>query len=240
LLLVLAFAWWQLGRLQGWSIRPWVWFATAWITLLVTLDWPVGKLGAGYLASVHTAQFLLLTLLVGPALVRSVPRDGWQAMAPAGSRRLRILRMMARPLPALLCYNVLVVTSHFPGVVDTAMTTQAGSFAIDLAWLLAGASLWWPILGPKHVISLGVFGKMAYLFAATVVPTIPAMMMAFSDWPLYRLYELAPRVSVHFTANEDLKLAGLTMKLIGDIPLWIAAIVVFFRGTAAQGELVDA
>jgi hypothetical protein len=28
--------------------------------------------------------------------------------------------------------------------------------------------------------------------------------------------------------------------LIGDIPLWIAAIVVFFRGTAAQGEMVDA
>jgi cytochrome c oxidase assembly factor CtaG len=226
--------------MQQWPERPWGWFAAAWITLLVTLDWPIGKLGAGYLASVHTAQFLLLTLLVGPALVRSIPREGWQAIAPPGSRRLRILRMMARPLPALLCYNALVVTSHFPGVVDTAMTTQAGSFGIDLAWLLAGVSLWWPILGPQRVVSLGVFGKMAYLFAATVVPTIPAMMMAFSDWPLYRLYELAPRVSVHFTANEDLKLAGLTMKLIGDIPLWIAAIVVFFRGTAAQGEMVDA
>ena len=36
------------------------------------------------------------------------------------------------------------------------------------------------------------------------------------------------------------KLAGLTMKLIGDVPLWITAIVVFFRGAGAEGDLVDA
>ncbi len=29
------------------------------------LDWPIGKLGAGYLASAHTIEFLLLTLLAG-------------------------------------------------------------------------------------------------------------------------------------------------------------------------------
>ena len=30
------------------------------------------------------------------------------------------------------------------------------------------------------------------------------------------------------------------LKLIGDVPLWIAAMVVFFRGVTAQGEMVDA
>jgi hypothetical protein len=65
-------------------------------------------------------------------------------------------------------------------------------------------------------------------------------MMVFSDWPIYQLYELAPRVWVHFTANQDLKLAGLSMKLIGDVPLWLTAMVVFFRGTTAQGEMVNA
>ena len=88
---------------------------------------------------------------------------------------------------------------------------------IDLSWLLAGMLLWWPILAPARFIRLGGSGKMAYLFGATVVPTIPAMMMVFSDWPLYRLYELAPRVSAHFTANQDIQLAGLTMKLVGDL-----------------------
>ena len=81
-LIVAAVWWWWLGRRQQWAARPWGWFAAAWIGMLVTLDWPVGKLGAGYLASVHTLQFLLLTLLVGPAMLRSIPADGWAKLAP--------------------------------------------------------------------------------------------------------------------------------------------------------------
>ncbi len=239
LLLLFAVAWWQLGQRQRWPERPWRWFIVAWITLLVTLDWPIGKLGAGYLASVHTLQFLLLTLAAGSSLIKCIPPAGWRALAPAGSMRWRFLQTMARPLPGLLTYTGLVIATHFPAVVDTAMTSQLGSLSIDLAWLAAGFFLWWPIVAPRGFGALGVFGKILYIFGATIGPTLPAMMMVFSDWPIYQLYELAPRVWVHFTANSDLKLAGLSMKLIGDIPLWITAGAVFLRGTTAQGEMVD-
>ena len=187
----------------------------------------------------HTFQFLMLTLLVGPALLRSIPEEGWLALAPVGSARYRLLRTMARAIPGLVCYNLIVVTSHLPAVVDPAMQTQLGSFLIDASWLSAGLILWWPLVAPSAFVRLGTFGKMGYLFGATIVPTIPAMMMVFSDWPMYALYELAPRVDVRFSANEDIMLAGLTMKLLGDIPLWIALAVVFFRGTA-QRDTVDA
>lgn len=230
-LVVVALAWWGLGHWQRWSVRPWGWFAAAWIGMLVTLDWPVGKLGAGYLASVHTLQFLLLTLLVGPALLNSIPAEGWAKLAPPGSGRERWLCFQARALPGLLLYNLIVITTHFPAVVDDLMASQLGSFAVDASWLLAGMLLWWPIAAPKGYRQLGMFPKMGYLFGATIIPTIPAMMMVFSDWPLYQLYELAPRVDVRFSANDDIKLAGLVMKLFGDIPLWIATAVVFFRGS---------
>lgn len=238
LLLLLATGWWVLGRVQRWSRRPTAWFLVAWVAMLVTLDWPLGKLGAGYLASVHTVQFLMLTLVIAPALLRSIPVEAWQRIAP-GSRAHRILHFFAHALPGLLAYNILVVTTHLPAVVDAAMATQLGSFAIDITWLFAGLLLWWPILAPEGFVRLGMFGMMGYLFGATVVPTIPAMMMVFSDWPMYRLYELAPRVSVHFTANEDIQLAGLTMKLLGDLPLWIATAVVFYRGTSRHGALAN-
>jgi cytochrome c oxidase assembly factor CtaG len=238
LLLALATGWWALGRAQRWRRRPTAWFLVAWVALLVTLDWPLGKLGAGYLASVHTVQFLMLTLLVAPALLRSIPAEAWQRIAP-GSRSHQILHFFARALPGLLAYNILVVTTHFPAVVDAAMATQLGSFSIDIAWLAAGCFLWWPILAPSGFVRLGTFGMMGYLFGATVVPTIPAMMMVFSDWPMYRLYELAPRVSVRFSANQDIQLAGLTMKLLGDLPLWIATAVVFYRGTSRHGALAN-
>ena len=238
-LLLLAYAWWQLGVRQQWTRRPWGWFCTAWIALLVTLDWPVGKLGAGYLASVHTFQFLMLTLLVGPALLRSIPEEGWLAFAPVGSSRHRLLSTMAKAIPGLACYNLIVVTSHLPAVVDPAMQSQLGSFLIDCSWLAAGLFLWWPLVAPKAFKQLGTFGKMGYLVGATIIPTIPAMMMVFSDWPMYALCELAPRVDVRFSDNDDIMLAGLTMKLLGDIPLWIALAVVFFRGTAER-DTVDA
>ncbi|HEY4320246.1 MAG TPA: cytochrome c oxidase assembly protein [Gemmatimonadales bacterium] len=240
MLLLLALAWWYLGVRHQWSRRPWGWFAFAWITLLATLDWPIGTLGAGYLASVHTAEFMLLTLGVGLGLVKCIPADGWLRIAPPGSIANRVLHFLAHAIPGLFGYTAIVLVTHVPAVVDGAMTSQLGSFAIDLSWILAGFLLWWPIAAPREFIALGVFGMIGYLFGATIGPTIPAMMMVFSDWPIYRLYELAPRVAVHFTANQDIKLAGLTMKIIGDIPIWIAAAVVFFRGTTVQGEMIDA
>lgn len=227
-LIAVALLWWWLGRRQQWRQRPWWWFALAWFVLLGTLDWPIGKLGAGYLATVHTLQFLLLTLAIGPALLRSIPEDGWQRMAPPGSRLRRFLGFQARPLPGLIAYNAIVLTTHLPAVVDTLMATQLGSALIDISWLLAGLFLWWPILGPREFRRMRMFPKMGYLFGATILPTIPAMMMVFTKWPMYQLYELAPRVWVSFSANEDIQLAGLVMKLFGDLPLWFATAYVFF------------
>jgi cytochrome c oxidase assembly factor CtaG len=240
-LLAIAAGWWWLGKRHAWSRRPWGWFGLAWLALLATLDWPIGKLGAGYLASVHTVQFLLLTLVAGPALLRSIPADGWQRLAPPDSRFRALLMFQVRALPALILYNAIVITTHFPLVVDTMMSTQLGSALIDVSWLVAGLLLWWPLAAPRAFRRLGMFAKIGYLFGATIVPTIPAMMMVFSDWPMYQLYELAPRVWVSFSANEDVQLAGLVMKLFGDLPLWFAAAYVFFsesKEAESQGDTV--
>jgi cytochrome c oxidase assembly factor CtaG len=228
-LILLAIGWWQMGRRQQWSRRPWGWFILAELLLLATLDWPIGKLGAGYLASVHTVQFLMLTLFIGPALLRSIPDEGWRRIAPEGSTTRRALVFMARALPGIAAYNVIVIATHLPPVVDGLMATQLGSFVVDFSWLVAGMILWWPLAAPPEFRQMKMFGKIGYIFGATVVPTIPAMMMVFSDWPMYQLYELAPRVWITFSANQDIQLAGLVMKILGDIPLWIAAAVIFFR-----------
>ena len=122
-LLLIGAGWWWLGRRQAWNRRPWLPFLAAWALLLVTFDWPLGKLGAGYLASAHTAQFVLLTGLVPPALLRAVPEEGWLRWAGTPARHgLRGLR--PHPLLCVLLYNVLVVVTHFPSVVDPAMKTQ--------------------------------------------------------------------------------------------------------------------
>jgi hypothetical protein len=52
----------------------------------------------------------------------------------------------------------------------------------------------WPILAPNPAISrVSLPWKIGFLLA-TVVPTIPAAFLTFADFPIYALYEPAPRV----------------------------------------------
>jgi hypothetical protein len=71
--------------------------------------------------------------------------------------------------------------------------------------------------------------KMIYLFlAGGVLPMIPGGFLTFSDEPLYRLYELAPRVD-GFSALSDQQLAGAIMK-VGNVPIiWPVIWVMFSR-----------
>ena len=196
-----------------------VWLAT---------DWPVGALGAGYLLTAHTASFILLSLVAPPLLL-----FGWPA--PRGERKTtngvawNAARILTQPLIALALFNVILVVTHLPPVVDGLMPLQLGAFAIDLGWLLGGLALWTPVVRPLVVRNaLSYPQQMGYLFLATLVPTVPAAFMTFAAYPLYGLYELAPRVG-DIAAIQDQQVAGLSMKIIGDLPFWLAFGIVFFK-----------
>ena len=48
--------------------------------LWLTLDWPVGPLGTGYLAWVHALQFVSLGMVVPPLLLNALPRERVHAL----------------------------------------------------------------------------------------------------------------------------------------------------------------
>jgi putative membrane protein len=194
----------------------------------LAVDWPVGPLGAGYLLSAHTISFILLGLIAPPLLLLGLPRHGWQPRS--GGVASALLRFLAAPLPALVLFNGTLMLTHLPDFVDGWMRSQVGAFGTDMGWLLAGLILWWPVLAPQPAIGrLSEPAKMGYLFVASILPTIPAMLLVFADYPAYALYELAPRVFAILNAGNDQQLAGLLMKVIGDIPLWAGFGIVFFR-----------
>ena len=60
------------------------------------------------------------------------------------------------------------------------------------------------------------------------VPIVPAAFLTYADYPLYALYELAPRVN-GIAAITDQQAAGLIMKAVADPIIWLAMAVVFFR-----------
>lgn len=207
--------------------RNWA-FGLALGSIWVAVDWPLGPLGAGYLLSAHTISFILLGMIAPALLLLSLPLAGWQPRAGGGWTA--VLRFLAAPLPALVVFNGTLMVTHLPDYVDSWMRSQLGSFGTDVSWLLAGMVLWWPVMAPRPAIGrLSAPAQMGYLFVASILPTIPSMLLVFASFPVYALYELSPRIFTILSANNDQQLAGLLMKVVGDIPLWIGFGVVFFR-----------
>ncbi|MFZ5624738.1 MAG: cytochrome c oxidase assembly protein [Gemmatimonadota bacterium] len=238
-LMVAGYTWLRIRRgdraaVEGWGGRHVAFFALGTLALWLALDWPIGTLGAGYLASVHTVQYLLLALVAPPLMLLGFPSDFWQRL-DRNSVLWRLARRFASPLPGFLVYNGVVVTTHIPQVVDGLMVSQWGSFLVDTSWFVAGLTLWWPVLAPDGVGRTSPLGKIGYLFASTIIPTAPAMFLVFADYPVYAIYEKAPRVG-EFTATSDQQLAGLLMKLAADPILWVAMTVLFFRWSREQNQ----
>lgn len=210
-------------------------FLSGMVVFWIASDWPLGTLGAGYLASAHMGQFLLYTLGAAPLLLLGTP--DWMAERIMSRFRIRRpVRWLSRSfVVSALVYNLTLVVTHSPGVVSLLRTSQFGSFFMDVVWLLAGFVLWMPVIAPiKTLRHPSDLGRIAYLFATTsLVAVIPASFLTFSTIPLYSIYELAPRIGT-LTARADQQLAGIVMKL-GSIPVvWSTIAVLWFRWAGSE------
>lgn len=204
-------------------------FAAAGLLLLwVALDWPVGALGSGYLASVHMVQFILIAVAAPPLLLLGLPRGALERFSslPGVSG---VVRVLGYPIAALAVFTVVMGYTHWPAVVDRLMAGQIGSFALDMMWLASGLVFWWPVAValPQREWLQEPF-KMGYLIAATLVNTGVFAFLTFSEVPVYATFELAPPVGLLSTRDDQL-VAGLLMKLGGAAVLWTSITILFFR-----------
>lgn len=204
-------------------------FAGGLLCLLIASDWPVAALGAGYLASVHMAQFLLYTVGVAPLLLLGTPE--WMARRVVHRFRLdRVYRLLTLPVVAALVFNGLLVATHAPVTVDLLRGFQVGSFGLDMVWLLMGLVAWSPVISPlPEVVHQSAPVKMIYLFVGlTGMALVPGGFLVFADYPLYATYEQAPRVG-GMSALEDQQLAGAVMK-VGMMPVvWGSILAIWVR-----------
>jgi cytochrome c oxidase assembly factor CtaG len=208
------------------------------LVLWIAADWPLGALGAGYLASIHTLQYLLFTLVAPPLLLSGVPAATMRRMM-RGRWAMGAGRALSRPLVAFAIFNVVMLGTHLPVVVDTLTASQLGSFAMDVMWLFSGIVFWLPILAPLEELDpLPIPGRLVYLVANVFLPTVPASFLTFADYPLYAVYELAPPIG-SLSATVDQQIAGLTMKVGGGTIIFGTASVLFFRWYR-QEETADA
>ncbi|MDT8369612.1 MAG: cytochrome c oxidase assembly protein [Longimicrobiales bacterium] len=204
-------------------------------TLWIALDWPVGALGAGYLASVHMVQYLLIALVAPPLLLIGTPRGAFRALVsgPLGG----VVWTLTHPLVSISLFVSIMGVTHWPWLVDTWMATQLGSFGLDLLWLLSGIVFWWPVVAPEPTRAWLTDGaRIGYLIAATLVNTGVFAYLTFADFPLYATYELAPPVG-SLSSQDDQLVAGLLMKVGGAPIIWTAITILFFRAYIRSDSL---
>jgi putative membrane protein len=116
------------------------------------------------------------------------------------------------------------------------MSSQLGSFALDMAWLAAGLILWWPLVAPvPERPRFSYMVKVGYLILATILNTPAFILLTFSDLPLYATYELAPPVH-GIPVRTDQQVAGLLMKMGGGMIYWVAITVLFFKWYHSEGR----
>jgi putative membrane protein len=199
------------------------------LLLWATLDWPVGPLGAGYLAWIHSVQFLMLAMVVPPLLLAGLDRGRIASLFSRHPVLGNALRRVTQPLFAIVLFGVTMVITHLPNVVDTLMATQIGAFALDLAWFVVGLIFWWPVIirVPERA-HFPPLVQMLYVFFGTQPHLYIAMWLLAADYPSYGTYELAPRIT-SLSAITDQQIAGALMLAFGATYVLGVISVLFFR-----------
>jgi len=205
-------------------------------TIWVGADWPVHELAERYLYSVHMIQHILFSLVAPPLLLLGTP--AWMARELLRScGLLRSVCRLARPLPALVVFNTVLALTHWPALVDFTLRVHPAHFAAHAALFGSALLMWCPVVGPLPELRISPPGQMLYLFAQSIVPTVPASFLVFGQHPLYHFYEHVPRLW-GLSAGEDQRIAGLIMKLGEGALLWSIVTVLFFRW-CAQCDAAD-
>src|SRR4029079_217970 len=208
-------------------------FTAGVIALWIASDWPIHDVAERYLFSVHMVQHVAYSIIAAPLLLIGTP--AWLARWLLSPRWLRAsVRFASRLVPATILFNLVVIVTHTPVVVNAALEHALLHFAVHTLIFLSSIIVWMPLLSPlPEVPRLPPLGRMLFLFLQSIVPTIPASFLTFGAHPLYRFYEKVPRLW-GISAISDMQIAGVIMKIGVGFTLWVIIAILFFRWYAAE------
>jgi putative membrane protein len=207
-------------------------FVAAMTLLWTASDWPIHDIGESYLYSVHMLQHMMLSYLMPPLALLATPT--WLLRALIGHGRLyHVVRWLTHPVVAGVAFNVAVMVSHVPGVVNTSLESGGVHYGVHVLVVLTSLLMWMPVCGPIPEFRIGTMPTMIYLFLQSVVPTVPAAWLTFAEGAVYRPYGEQPVRVWGLNVTDDQQLAGAIMKTGGSIFLWTIIVILWFKRFSA-------
>ena len=202
-------------------------FITAIFLLWMGSDWPVHDIAEEYLYSAHMFQHMVLSYFMPPLVLLAIPK--WMFDAVFGSGKTRaIINWLANPVIAGVMFNVVVMITHIPALVNQSVTNGLLHYSLHILLVTTALLVWLPICGPDLQLHLQSGGKMIYLFLMSVVPTVPAAWLTFAEGAVYKHYDIAVRVW-GLSVTTDQQVAGAIMKTGGAVFLWSIVVFLFFK-----------
>ena len=208
-------------------------FALGVVALWLHADYPVHDIAENYLFSVHMVQHIGFMLVAAPLLLLGLP--GWLVRWLVRPRALRwLVSRLARPLPAAVVFNAVIVLTHWPVVVDASLRSHGVHLVVHAVIFASALLMWFPVVNRvPELPTMGYPNRMLYLFLQSVVPTVPASFLTFGRGVMYDFYAEAPRV-FPLSALDDQQLGGALMKVYAGAILWTAIAALFFRWYATE------
>jgi putative membrane protein len=198
-----------------------LWFST---------DWPMHDISEEYLYSVHMFQHMVLAYFVPPLVLLAIPEWLFRAVIGEG-KAYRFVKRLSTPIVAGLLFNVVVMITHIPGLVNRSAESSPLHYAMHILVVSTALCMWSPICSPAKEFQIGYAGKTIYLFLMSVVPTVPAAWLTFAEDSVYKHYDIPIRVW-GLSTETDQQLAGAVMKTGGSLFLWAIVIFIFFKRLA--------
>jgi putative membrane protein len=179
---------------------------------LLALASPIELLARGTLFSAHMLQHMLLTLVLPPLALLSLPRRS----SDAGDRGANVLAPWTAGVGAMWIW-------HASPLCNAAATSEAVRALQSLSLPVLGAAFWWPIVGPQLGRRLTEPVAVVYLLSACLACTLLGVSIAFSPVEVCSAYGhpadplgLLPLVrGWGLTREVDQQLGGLLMWIPG-------------------------
>lgn len=216
---------WQIGS-----------FCLGLAVVLLSLNGPLHDLSDYYLFSIHMLQHLFLTLLLPPLLIAGTP--GWLLEPLLRWRPLYLVaRFITHPVVAALIYIVTLAIWHQAPYYDLMMRDHDVHIATHVMFIAAATIMWWPVMSPVPSLPrLSPGLGMLYLFLVGIPMQVIAALITLADSVLYPWYSVAPR-TWGLSPLEDQQLGGLLMWVPGNLWMFLAIGVLFFRWARDENRL---
>jgi putative membrane protein len=204
------------------------------VVLLGSLNGPLHDLSDYYLFSMHMVQHLVLTLVFPPLLLAGIPEWLLRPLLEKPGVLRRVIRFLTLPWVAAFLFSVSIAVWHLRPFYDLMMRSHEVHISTHLMFMATATLMWWPVMSPLPERRLPTGLSMLYLFLVGIPMQVVAALITFADEVLYPWYVVAPRMW-GLSPLDDQQLGGLIMWVPGNLYIFAAIGVLFFRWAKEEG-----